>query len=435
MDWIIVKLGGTSQCLKGYEKVLEHCKDNTKRYIFVVSALSGITNMLEKFVQTKDIKIINEVFEKHSNFIRELSLRENCIEDLTKYLLECAIKYCSDGKIDSIYDQAEIIGYGEYLSSGILTEFLKSKSLNAKFIHARSFIESKKEVFKLYPTTRFIGRRDIFDRMTENGYPRDAIYVTQGFVGSTSSGKTVLLGRGGSDTTGAIIANMMDAKEYIVYTDVDGVFTSDPRICRDAKHIEKIDYKLIQEVASMGAKVMHPASIIPCMEKSIPIYVTNTFSDSGKRTLITNVVKHDSSTLVVALQKGITLFKISSIYMADNSGFMYDIFRRFSEKKISVGIVNTSEFTINTTTDEKSETLLLEVLEELREKYGVDVLKDCSIVSIVTNEIPEIYKRINFSEIEHHILHIAGTNNTISFVVDGDKSIETVKKLHSFIYS
>jgi aspartate kinase len=434
MDWIIVKLGGTSQCLRGYEKVIAHCKDNTKRYIFVVSAISGVTNMLEKFVLTKDIKIIDNILKIHYDMLTSLSLKEHCIKPIKEYLLESVKKYCSDGKIDSIYDQAGIIGCGEYFSSAILTEFLESKSFNAKFINATSIIQSTKEIFKLYPTTRFVGRRDIFDRITENGFPHDVIYVTQGFVGSTPSGKIVLLGRGGSDTSGAIIANMMNAKEYIVYTDVDGVFTSDPRICPDAKNIPKIDYKLIQEVASMGAKVMHPASIIPCMEKSIPIYVTNTFSDSGLKTVITDVSKDEYSTAIVALQKGITLFKISSVYMADNSGFMYDIFRRFSEKKISVGIVNTSEFTINTTTDEKSVTNLAEVLEELREKYEVEVIENCSIVSIVTNKIPEIYKSIRFSDIEHHILHIAGTNNTISFVVDGNRSNEVVKKLHSFVY-
>jgi aspartate kinase len=182
------------------------------------------------------------------------------------------------------------------------------------------------------------------------------INVFQGFIGSTPSGKKVLLGRGGSDTTGALIANSMDAKYYEVWTDVDGIYTADPRIF-EACLINKIDYELIQELASMGAKVMHPLSIKPCADKNIPIYVKNTFNDKAEGTKITSLEEtknYTKLTMFYAIQKNETLFKIKSLDMWNSFGFLNDIFRKFSDNKIDVNIVTTSQFSVSATTNEQN---------------------------------------------------------------------------------
>ena len=133
------------------------------------------------------------------------------------------------------------------------------------------------------------------------------------------------MGRGGSDTTGALIASAISAERYEVWTDVDGIFTSDPRIF-DAKLVEKIDYELIQELASMGAKVMHPLSIKPCFDEDIPIYVRNTFNQSVNGTKITNLYECNSITnTYFAIQKNETIFKIKSLDMWNSFGFLNDI--------------------------------------------------------------------------------------------------------------
>jgi diaminopimelate decarboxylase/aspartate kinase len=189
------------------------------------------------------------------------------------------------------------------------------------------------------------------------------IYITQGFIASSPKGEPLLLGRGGSDTTGALIANAISAERYEVWTDVDGIYTADPKIF-DAYLIHKIDYELIQELASMGAKVMHPLSIKPCFDKNIPIIVKNTFNDLAEGTRITTIeesVNYTKFTMFYAIQKNETLFKIKSLDMWNSVGFLNDIFRKFSENKIDVNIVTTSQFSVSATTNEQNKYKLLEL--------------------------------------------------------------------------
>jgi aspartokinase len=116
--------------------------------------------------------------------------------------------------------------------------------------------------------------------------------------------------------------------------------------------------------------------------------------------------------------------------MWNNYGFVFDIFRRFSERRIDVNIISTSQFTISTTTEEKNIILLKDLIQDLEEKYSVEMINNCSIVSIVTNYVPEIYKKIDFSIIKHYLLSIGATNNSISFVVDDCDAKDIVVKLH-----
>jgi aspartate kinase len=226
---------------------------------------------------------------------------------------------------------------------------------------------------------------------------------------------------------------MLHANEYVVYTDVDGIYTTDPRICPEAKIIYKMDYNIVQELSAMGAKVMHPSSILPCMEKNIPIIIKNTFSDNNLNTIITKVNKQETKISAIALQKDVKLIKITSESMWNNYGFVFDIFRRFSERRIDVNIISTSQFTISTTCDEKNMVLIQDLIQDLEEKYIVEMIPKCAIVSLVTNNIPEIYKFLDFSEINHHLISIGATNNSISFVVDEDNSTDIVNSIHKYI--
>ena len=431
-NWVIIKLGGTSQCKTGYNNIIKIIQENKEnKFIFVLSALSGITNLLEKFTQTKDFELVSKVLEKNREFLNTLqdngysnSFYEKFIEDCNQY---------KNNPDNDIYEQSKIIGYGEVLSTNILYYYLNNfKDIGKiKLLDSYKFIKSKKETFKLYPLTEFYGNLNNFKEEYDD---ECRIYITQGFIASTPSNKTILLGRGGSDTTGALISNMLYAEKYIVYTDVDGIYTTDPRICQEAKIIKEIDYNIVQELSAMGAKVMHPSSILPCCEKNIPIYIKNTFSnfyDEG--TIIKKFSKGEQKVSAIALQKGVKLIRITSENMWNNYGFVYDIFRRFSERRIDVNIISTSQFTISTTCEEKNMILIKDLIQDLEEKYTVELIQDCAIVSIVTNYIPEIYNTLNFFEINHYLLSIGATNNSISFVIDEKDSNEIVNKLHKKI--
>jgi len=148
---------------------------------------------------------------------------------------------------------------------------------------------------------------------------------------------------------------------------------------------------------------MHPYSIIPCSLKNIPIKILNTFNP-GEGTLISN---SDNEIFSVASQKNITLFKITSLSMWDSYGFVYDIFKRFSEKKVNVNIITTSQFSISTTTDEKDETILKELVEDLQKDYEVEVGYNRAIVSLVSNNLDSILKKYLKYLILYLILHMS----------------------------
>jgi aspartate kinase len=438
-NWIVVKLGGTSQCLIGYENIYHmiKTKDHNTKYVFVLSAVSGVTNLLEEFISTKNFKYITDILNRYDILLFDLKIQDktNINYNTIKQTFIDDMKFYIKATKDNIYIKSRILGYGEILSTNVLLDYLLYLELkNVKLLNAYEFILSKKETFKLYPIEEFYGNLHLFNNLTDS---HKDIYITQGFIASTPLKNTILLGRGGSDTTGALIANMLNATEYIVYTDVNGIYTSDPRIIINASIIKKIDYKIAQEFSALGAKIMHPSSILPCMIKNIPIKILSTFNDSNNdlHTYITSVDSKIINTNGIAIQNNVKLIKITCDNMWNNSGFVFDIFRRFSERKLDVNIISTSQFTISTTIDEKDNILVQDLIQDLQEKYLVELIDNCSIVSIISNNINELYKKIKFNHINCHLISIGATNNSISFVIDLINSLNIVKKLHEHIFN
>ena len=417
---IVYKLGGTSQCKIGYDRIINLLKDNVKNKIknfIVLSAVSGVTNNLVKFTETKNNNYIDKVLELNYNLIKDLGLKEELFDMIKNKLLELCQNYIKSYDMTDIYEKSEIIGYGEVFSTNIFYKYVDSyydfKFYGLKLYDSYEHIKSKKEIYQCNSTTEFYFDFNVSDLVL------DDINIFQGFIGSTPSDKKVLLGRGGSDTTGALIANEIDAKYYEVWTDVDGIYTADPRIF-DAHLIPKIDYELIQELASMGAKVMHPLSIKPCADKNIPIYVKNTFNDKAEGTKITNIDEsknYTNFTMFYAIQKNETIFKIKSLDMWNSFGFLNDIFRKFSENKIDVNIVTTSQFSVSATTNEQNKYKLLELKEILSEKYDVTMIDSCTVLSVVTREMKALLTNSKFNKINAEIIHISDNNMTINFVL------------------
>ena len=424
----VLKFGGTSQSIQGY-KIIKNIINETlktkEKIIIVLSAVSGTTNLLEKYVQTKEYKYINDVISIHNEFVMSLNESFNTHIDI-KSVLNRLYRLCDEYNLDvdhTVHLKARIIGFGEVLSTNILYELVHKLSDEIDLLNSYMFIHSKKETSKLYPSVEFYCCDLIKDVIKEK-----QIFITQGFVATTPNQNFILLGRGGSDTTGALIANTLNAAEYQVWTDVDGIYTADPRIVIEAKKINKIGYEYVQEMAGMGAKVMHPYSIMPCAQKNIPIIIKNTFNEINEGTIINNSKENING---VASQKNITLFKITSLHMWNGSGFVYDIFKIFSDKKVNVGIITTSQFSISATTDEKDTNLLQELLEDLSESYEVEMKPKQSIVSIISSSLKSVIDKINLNEFEKEIIHFSSNNMTVSFVMDQNESDDITRMIHS----
>lgn len=424
---IVYKLGGTSQCVEGYKNLKSIIAEKENINIIVLSAISGVTNLLIKFTETKNIEYINSVIEKSNNLFEQIMceikglkddlneysyIYEKCSKQIKKIYSEIE-EYSNDyiklSNITDIYCKSRIIGYGEIISTNLFNIYLSSLTINNTLLNSYDYIKSKKEIYQISTQSEFYS----LPIPIEN-YPDSNIFVLQGYIGSTPSNKQVLLGRGGSDTTGSLIAKSMRALKYEVWTDVNGIYTSDPRIFERAKIVPLIDYLLCQELSAMGAKVMHPLSIKPCVDLRIPIYIRNTFTLEIGTCIKSN---EEQKEIFYAIQQNQTLFKIKSIDMWNSYGFVSNIFRKFSEKNINIDIVSTSQFSITTTTTETNEYLLMEIHDELKEKYEVDIIFNCVILSVVKKNIKSIINKLNLLNIEIEMIHLSDNNLTINLVL------------------
>jgi aspartate kinase len=432
---VVIKLGGTSQCITGYTQILKIASAVTTPLVIVLSAVSGVTNLLVNFVNTKVMDNIYSAIEKNRRLCADLKFSKSENEQMErKYstLIDICNEYIS-AKGDTIEIQATIMGFGEVLSTEILLLFFVSNGVKSISIDARGFVKTKKETYKLFPTCTFYGDYKAFNAVVDDA----KIVITQGFIGSTPSGRRVLLGRGGSDTTGSIIAEMLDASEYQVWTDVDGIYTTDPRIIPTSKRIDEIEYSMVREIASMGAKVMHPLSILPCESKNIPIIVKNTFNMESIGTIIKRLdvssPGRSENISFIAVRHNITLFKIESPEMTTGHGFVNEIFTKFTNHRIAVDIITTSTDEICTTTDDTNIADLHELNCELNDTYNAKMIENCAIVSIISPNVNKQLSKIDTNTIPMHIMHTSSNFKNLNFVVDDDKVTELVKHLYSVI--
>jgi len=413
----VLKFGGTSQLSSTYEMILSILNNNPDtKYIIVLSAMSGVTNKLLDFVNTKDFNIWNEVIEMN----KELSKMENNF-----------INTMEEKLWDLENNGIEIIAMGEFFTTNILNDFLNYNNIKSKFVSSFEIIKSSlPNNISFYNKGEFKVNSSLLLSHLEN----NQVLIIPGFSGLSSDNKPCLLGRGGSDTTGSILAAAIKAIEYQIWTDVDGIFSSDPKKIKNTFLIKNIGYSQAQEIAAMGAKIIHPFCILPCAENNIPILIKNTFNENGTGTLISNEF---SNPLNVTIQGNVTVFKITSNNMWNNFGFVYDIFSIFKKYNVDVNIINTSQFNITTTTEETSLSRLNKVREYLLHNYIVEMNTKNSIVSVVGKNIRKYENIGNLFKItqKYDIILTSYSSNdlTLSWVIKENNAIDLASDLHNLL--
>ena len=424
--YIVLKFGGTSQLKSTYElitDILNNSDDNTK-FIIILSAQSEITNELLKYVTNNTDDQLKIIINKN------LNLANDCNVNIEDYITEFKNK-C----IYAINDPISIVASGEFFTCNILNNFLLKNKIKSELISSLKVISSDIENIDFNNKGNFT----VNDLIIKNKLIDNKVIVIPGFSGVTPSGKCCLLGRGGSDTSGSIVAAALNAIKYEIWTDVCGIYSADPRKIKNTKIIKSINYNIAQEIAAMGAKVIHPYSILPCAKKNIPIIIKNTFNPYQESTLIQNDFENEFNNIYgITVQDNVKVFKITSFNMWNNYGFVYDIFSIFKEYNIDINIINTSQFNITTTTDENEIEKLHLIKHKLKEKYNVEIIFDTSIVSIVANNIKlitnigDIFKISN----KYNIITTSYSSNdmSLSFVLPKKESIELIEQLHEALF-
>lgn len=442
---IVLKFGGSSQCQEGLKTILGKINEYQNlhyKIILVISAVGKTTNHLYDI--TKFNNKYDTIYSEHKLFCSLIDISFTEVEQLLIELKQDIENYNSKPFIDSIQQKIKIISYGEFIASKIVHLFLIKNGTFNDYLNSHMFIKNTAtsdmiDVDNLNIKGKFYCDKLVIDNIVNNS--SNSVFVTQGFVAKTKDNKYAVLTRSGSNTTASLISAKLDAERLEIWTDVCGLYTSDPRKIQNAKLIPYISYEVAQESSAWGTQLIHPYSIVPCEKKNIPIYIKNTFDPNSAGSIINGKPKTNDNIYLVCIQNSITTFKIKSLDMSDEFGCASDIFDNFKKEKININIITTSQFEISTTTNENDKNKLEKIKERIElGDYKVNMVENCSIVSIIADNINNNLKVQNVHKLVSelisglneriYITHYSSNNMTLSYVVNEKYSLRIAKLLH-----
>lgn len=415
--------------------------------VVVVSAISGFTNSLLKSVDRAvrgDAKGATRGLEP--DFARHLSIGKELLNADANAKFELAVatvrteirqlhKIIAAHPVTSPPLQDEIVSYGEELSSQLLAAVLREHGVAARQADARRCIKTDENYGNAapLPETNQATRNEI-EPLTKSG----KIPVLGGFIGSTTSGVTTTLGRGGSDYTAALVGAALDAHEIQIWTDVSGVLTADPRVVPQAKTIPVLSYQEAAELAYFGAKVLHPKTIQPAIDKNIPVRVCNSRAAKEAGTVIVGESEGAPQTIkAIAHKNGITVVQITSARMLGAYGFLRALFEVFDRHQIAVDVVTTSEVSVSLSIDDSSS--LKQVRPDLEQLGSVEIEKDRTIISVVGEGLrntpgiaAKVFSVIN--DINVSMISVGASSVNLTFMVDEAQASDAIRRLHQVCF-
>jgi len=413
----VYKFGGASvRDGSGIRNLSEIVSGVTGNLVIVVSAFGKITNALEKVLKAwmnnnpEHMDLLEEIYHYHQLAINELFTGKNEVSDNIENSFACLKEYLSAGtRGDYDYEYDQVVSYGELWSTMIVAGYLKTTLKGVEWIDIRE---------NLLTDNRFRDANILWSESKSRllgifNFERNRIYVTQGFIGGTVTGRTTTLGREGSDYTAAIIANMLDAECVVVWKDVPGILNADPRWLPDARKLDEVSYKEAVEMSFSGAKVIHPKTIKPLHNKNIPLHVRSFISPASEGTVIKAdalikeimpvYIKKEDQILISILPRDF------SFVMGDN---LSRIFHTFMMHGIKVNLVEASAVSIDVCLDdERSKVDAL--ISDLKSDFSAVYNERVEMLSI-RHYTPESIDRITLGR---EILLEQRTRSTVRYVV------------------
>ncbi|HEX3435514.1 MAG TPA: lysine-sensitive aspartokinase 3 [Pseudacidobacterium sp.] len=326
-----------------------------------------------------------------------------------------------------------IVSYGERLSSPMIAEAFRQRGLDGIHVDSRSCIITDAQHGKAIPQDDLIA-----ERLKEQVLPHaldGKTVVMGGFIGSTEKGITTTLGRGGSDFTAALVGGGIHAEAIEIWTDVNGIMTADPRVCPDALRVKTISFEEAAELAYFGAKVLHPATILPAVQKNIPVLVLNSRNPENEGTRIISLAPHcDSPFKSIAVKKRVTIIDVVASRMLMTHGYLKAIFDVFDKHKCPVDLVSTSEVSVSLTVDTTEK--IPELAADLGRLADVKYEGRKALVCMVGENIRGqngIAARV-FGAIRHiniRMISQGASEINMSFMIEEDDADEAVRSLHA----
>lgn len=439
---IVLKFGGTSvEDSRKIDRILDIAESQLDSApVLVSSAMGKTTNKIEEIIAYAVLgdgenayRLTGEISSYHlgtaEEFLSGRYLEETvaAINDLINQFSSLVkgltlLHECSPRSRDAM------LAFGELLSTRIIAARARERGIECELLDSREFVitdENFNSARPIYALTDKAIRDKVFPQPLK-------LIVAQGFIGSTEKGVTSTLGRGGSDFSATIIGSALSAREVQIWTDVDGIMTSDPRYVKGAKTINSITYSEAGELAFFGAKVVHPATIQPAVKQQIPVLVKNSHNPSAVGTAILPAV-NDKGVKAITGKKEITVVSISSSNMLNAYGFLKNIFTIFDKYKTPVDLISTSEVSVSMTIENTEQAK--SIVRELEEMGTVTMEPRKAIICLVGQElwkdsvfVSRVFGALNGTPVR--MISLGASDTNLSIVVPQDKLNETIQSLH-----
>ena len=447
---IVMKFGGTSvESAEAIDRIASIVQQRIeKRPVVVVSAMSKATDQLLAMAaaagagnKDKALELCRALRERHTTVAAQLvagsadSLHASVAQDYDA-LSQLLEGICAVGELTS-RTQDNVVAYGERINSKVVAAAFAARGLKAVHVDARDLIVTDNSFGRALPQIHEINRR-VHGRLrplTESG----VVPVMGGFIGSTPEGVTTTIGRGGSDFSAALVGAGLNAEAIEIWTDVDGMKTTDPNLCPDAHRIKIISFEEAAELAYFGAKVLHPATVLPAIEKNIPVYVLNSRNPTNEGTkIVARAPNSRNAFKAIAAKKRITVIDVVAARMLMAHGFLRQIFEIFDRHQCAVDVVSTSEVSVSLTVD--SNERIPEIAADMEKLAFVKYAGRKAIVCLVGENIrerPGIAAQVftAISDINVRMISQGASEINITFVIDEADVPEAVRRLHAHFFT
>jgi diaminopimelate decarboxylase/aspartate kinase len=451
-NWIVLKFGGTSVSTRTrWDKIAaiaQNWRARDRRVLIVVSALSGMTDQLKAITTAADAAqrqaLRDEIVARHQAMFGELGLSDHAP---IHYWLERLDALVANARADAaaLPWQAEVLALGELMSSTLGVAYLNLCGLPANWLDAREHLVStplpNQNAWGRYLSASVLTAPDpvLADTLAARG----ELFVTQGFIARNGSGETVILGRGGSDTSASYFGALLKAEKVEIWTDVAGMFSANPRQVPNARLLARLDYEEAQEIATTGAKVLHPRCINSVREARVPLAIKDTNHPDMAGTEIAGAVADAAPSIkAISSRSGITLIAMESIGMWQQVGFLADVFEHFKRHGLSVDLIGSAETNVTVSLDPSQNLVDTDVLSalcaDLAKVCRVKVIAPCAAITLVGRGMRSMLHRLSgvlaeFGPLRVHLISQSSNNLNLTFVVDEEVAADLVPRLHELL--
>lgn len=444
---VVAKFGGTS--VADFDAMNRSASivlaDQDVRLV-VLSASAGVTNLLVELAAG---------LESHDRLDKIATLRTIQYNIISRLKQPDAIGQEIDHLLDNISQLAEtasyarstalsdaLVSHGELMSTLLFVEVLRERDVETQWFDARKVIRTNDNfgcAEPLIAETAELAEKQLRPRIEQ------ALIVTQGFIGNDAKGQTTTLGRGGSDYSAALFAEALHAARVDIWTDVAGIYTTDPRIVPQAQRMDKISFSEASEMATFGAKVLHPATMLPAMRKDIPVFVGSSNKPAAGGTLVCRTAENPPRYRALALRRKQTLLKLHSLNTQPACSFLAEMFAVLSRHNTAIDLVTTSETSIalilnsSCATSGDADALTTSLLTELSSRSRVELETGLDLITLIGNDLTQasgVCKDV-FSELEkHHVRMIChgASNHTLCFLLPTESADGAIKALHRSLF-